>query len=122
MLTFVDSRTPATVKAAAVIISVSALVRFAMQVGGAETQQLDSFSARWWPWPQLLGLVVMLIIAWGLVRLDGLTYWFTVVILGIVVVAVVATFALAALGVSEEWPMAKAGFVGWESVLFLVGN
>jgi hypothetical protein len=64
----------------------------------------------------------MLIIAWGLVRLDGLTYWFTVVILGIVVVAVVATFVLAALGLSEEWPMAKAGFVGWCALLLLLAT
>jgi hypothetical protein len=59
-------------------------------------------------------------VAWGLVRLDGLTYWFVVVILGIPVVGGVAGFGLAAFGVIEEWPMARAGLVGWGKVLALV--
>jgi hypothetical protein len=120
MKTILDSRAPATVKAAAIIISVTALVGFAIQALGTEPQELDSFQTRWWPWPQLIGLAVALMVAWGLVRLDGLTYWFAVLILGIPVVAGVVVFGLAAFGVSEEWPMARAGVMGWAKVLALL--
>jgi len=116
----VDSRTPTSVKMAAVLVSVSVVLHFAMQVSGVETQRVGSFAAQWWPWPQMLGLVVVLIVAWDLTRLDGAAYWFTVVGGSLWLAGLLTLCILAWLGVSEQWPMAEAGLGRWCEVLLLV--
>ena len=115
----VDARPPTTVKVAALLLVLTFSLDFVLQVSGHEPLDVRSLQDRWWPWPHLLFLVLVLSVARSLIRLDAAGYW-SVLIMGGLFVALFVTFCiLAAVGVTRSWPMAQAGLADWCKFLVL---
>jgi len=112
-LTLCDSRAPSTVRLAAVLMGVGGILQFAGQAGDGRRFPVDSFQATWWPWPQLLSLIVTLGFACLIARLNGMVYWFTVVATGLGVGILVTSVVLTGLHVVEGWPISEAGIAAW---------
>jgi len=96
---------------------VSAVFEFLLQARGSAPLMGDSFQVRWWPWPQLLSLVVTIMWALLIARLNGVAYWFTVVVLGMGLSLVAGSVLLTSLNVVEGWPIAQAGGAAWCQLL-----
>jgi len=121
-VTLCDPRAPSTVKVAAVLLAAGGVLQFAVQVGGGQRFPAPSFNETWWPWPQLLSLAVTCGCAWLLARLNGIVYWFTIVMTGLGLGIVAVSALLTSLHVVEGWPISEAGVAAWVdlSVLFVM--
>ena len=119
-VTLFDPRAPSTVKLAAVLLAVGGVLQFAVQAGHGQASLAPSFNETWWPWPQLLSLVVTCGYAWLLARLNGMVYWFTVVVTGLGLGIVAVWVVLTSLHVVEGWPISDAGVGAWVDLSILL--
>ena len=115
-----DDRAPLTVRTAALLMVVGAVLDLFVQLGGDSAVERGAFLDRWSPWRQLLSFVVSVILAWLIARLNGVAYWFTILTGGLGLVALIVTTVVAGFRPELLSPLVRGGPVVWLSCLLLV--
>ena len=117
---WVDRETPQTVKVAAVLMVISAILELVGRLAGVSASGRSTLLAGWSPWSHILNFVVSVLLAWLVARLNGLAYWFTVILGGLACAVLAFCLIVPHLRAGLVAQFVNGGIITWLGGLLLV--